>query len=447
MLRFAGVENLEIVAGGGNDALALDLAALGAGGLRDVLFDGGAGADRLTIEGTDGDDAIDITVAGGLAQARIAEIDGVAFAPGVEPTVRTAAVEDWVLNLGGGNDSVTGVGDLAAAGISATTITVAGGDGSDSIDFGGNGIAGDPAGPVNVSLLLYGGAGGDSLTGGALDDRLYGEDDGDRLVGGGGDDELRGGTTGGDELYGDVVGDLAGGTGGSDSLFGALLDGSTLYGDAGGDVTGTAVGGADFLYGGDAGDAIYGDAGDNLEDGGIGGADTVYGDGGGDTIYGDAGSDLRGGPSGEIARGGADLLYGGRDDDAIYGDAGDDIRDGAISGADTLYGESGADELEQQRRGARIGGLAEVRVAIGFGTAQRHEQIARGHLAGVVRDAVDHRVLGGIARRGQRGRQRGQEFRQAHQDSPRRAIGIRRGRSNRRWCGGRINARLRRNAR
>lgn len=119
-----------------------------------------------------------------------------------------------VINTGGGNDTIEGLGgnDIIDSGNGADTVF--GGDGDDIINAGGG----------NDDVL--GGNGNDVIFGGANRDRLLGNDGGDRLYGEGSNDQVQGGKGN----------DYVNGGGGNDKLFGND--------------------GADYLYGGDGDDLL-----------------------------------------------------------------------------------------------------------------------------------------------------------------------------------------------
>lgn len=239
--------------------------------------------------------------------------------------------------------------------------------------------------------LVTGGAGAEWVDGGAGNDTLQGGDGGDTLLGGAGADSLVGGA-GNDVLQGDAIGDLIGG---NDSLFGG--DGNdTLSGNAGADSLYGGVG-DDYIFAGSgnqmAGDLFDGGTGNDTVDysnagagifvdlstgsgnsgthtltgieavigsqfydlilGGAGaeflsgneGNDALYGLGGADTLEGGLGDDFLSGDDNTDTLGGADLLYGGDGNDTVNGNAGADSLYGGADD-DTLYGGAGADLLD-----------------------------------------------------------------------------------------------------
>lgn len=196
-----------------------------------------------TVQGTGGDDLIDVNYTGDPDGDRVDAED--AILPGAAP-------DDDLIYAFGGNDSV-----LA-------------GDGND---------------------VIFGGAGDDTLAGEAGNDSIFGNVGNDTMFGGDGDDMVRDG-------QGDNV--VFGGAG-DDSLFtGNGRD--TIYGDDGDD---TIYGGNndDVLFGGDGDDFINGGLGNDTLIGGEG-ADRMFGgadrdtfvvatgaDGAGDAVFGGASGD------------------------------------------------------------------------------------------------------------------------------------------------------------
>jgi len=163
----------------------------------------GPGYEIVRIEGTDGNDIINVTVDG----AAISYVDAgsgndiingsderdVIFGGTGDDTINGNAGDDW-LNGGAGNDTINGNNGLDL---------IVGGDDNDILTGGNNGD------------YIYGGFGADTLTGGAGTDYLYGGD---------GDDTLRG-----DD---DSVIDYLYGGDGNDTLYG---NGDLLFGGKGDD--------------------------------------------------------------------------------------------------------------------------------------------------------------------------------------------------------------------
>ena len=207
----------------------------------------------------------------------------------------------------GGNDVVT-VGNGVA-----TSVTVYGGDGDDTLSGG------------NSNTLLDGGNGNDVLTGGSGNNHLIGGGGNDTLKGAGASDILEGGD-GDDTLLGGNGDDMLDGGNGNDVLIGGDGDDTLLGGN--GDDTLDGGAGNDILVGGNGDDVIHAGAGDDLVDGGNGN-DAIFGEAGNDTLTGDAGNDI---------------LVGGDGDDSIDGGNGGDLMIGS-AGADSLVGDNGDDIL------------------------------------------------------------------------------------------------------
>jgi Ca2+-binding RTX toxin-like protein len=222
----------------------------------------------------------------------------------------------------------------------------------------------------HAAFKLYGGEGGDEITGGALPeviaggpgyDLLKGMGEGDRINGDAGDDTIEGGD-GADEISGGADGDhLTGGTDG-DEIYGGSGEDS-ITGGSGNDRIGPGLDDDGDVIGGDGVDTIfYGDgdgvavdlstaaghdgAEDDGEEDAIGfenvegtsSSDTLGGTGGPNTIKGNGGDDTL------LGGGGADDLYASDGDDLIVGGDGEDVLMG-FSGEDTLTGDGGNDKL------------------------------------------------------------------------------------------------------
>jgi Ca2+-binding RTX toxin-like protein len=296
------------------------------------------------------------------------------------------------LELGAGDDLVTGgVGDES----------VDGGAGNDTLD-GGDG-----------NDVLQGGAGADSLTGGAGNDVLTGDAAGDlvgandSLFGGDGNDTLSG-NAGADSLFGGDGDDYLY-AGSFNQMAGDLFDGgagndTVDYSAAGGGVNvnlGTGIGTdsnsathtlnsieavigsmfADTLLGGGGAESLSGNGGDDVLEG-RGGADTLDGGIGNDVLSGDEASDtvgsadvLSGGAGNDTMTGnaGADTLYGGADNDSLDGGAGADLLDGGAGTDRVDYTQSDAAVQVDLSTGQGAGGhaqgdtLASIEEVVGSG--------------------------------------------------------------------------------
>lgn len=196
------------------------------------------------------------------------------------------------------------------------------------------------------SILIVGGTGADSESGGAQGDGLFGGPGDDSLSGGAGADVLQG-NQGGDSLDGGAGNDTIFGGQGNDSITGG--EGANFVnGNLGDDTITGAAGSANTLLGGQQNDVLIGGAGADLLNGNLGN-DTISGGGGADAIFGEAGNDrITLGDAGSAADGGSgsDTITGGAGADTIIGGVGaDDLRGGG--GADIFQfsaGHSGTTE-------------------------------------------------------------------------------------------------------
>ena len=177
--------------------------------------------------------------------------------------------------------------------------------------------------------LLLGNQGRDFIQGYAGNDIISGGKDNDTVVGGDGDDFLTGdmgndnvaGGNGNDSIYGGQDDDMLLGENGSDYILGNLGNDTINAGD-----------GNDIAFGNEGADLIFGLFGDDTLDGGQEN----------DSLDGGEGKDLLLGADGN------DMLFGDADNDKLDGGAGDDILNGG-AGDDTLIGGAGDNTL--------IGGL------------------------------------------------------------------------------------------
>ncbi|MEH6672846.1 MAG: Hint domain-containing protein [Sulfitobacter sp.] len=354
-------------------------------GLGDDTVDGGSGDDTFAL--TDGIDN-DVIIGGESGETTGDVIDSTAvdddltvtFTDDEEGTLTngsgiTEFSEIEKLELGGGDDTVTGSGgdehvltgdgnDVVNAGSGDDTIDGQGGD--DIIDGGG------------YDDSLIGGDGNDSLVGGSGNDVLIGNnsgvigvpdadiplvgtpfdqdanpnDDRDTLIGGRGNDTIDGGD---DADYIDG--------GADDDVIEGGIDNDTIYGGSGNDTI-TDIQGADSIFGGDGDDLIdagvdtfsdykndqptfihpvtgetvsnpfFGTGDPNKDDG----RDFVDGGSGNDTIRtGDDSDTIYGGT-------GDDFINAGIDDDFVEGGDGNDFIIGS-HGSDTLKGNGGNDTI------------------------------------------------------------------------------------------------------
>ena len=133
------------------------------------------------------------------------------------------------------------------------------------------------------------------------------------------------GTGGDDMLLGTSAGDLVFGMGGTDYIVSG--GGADVVRAGSGNDFVDAGGGRDIVFGEDGDDDLFGGAGDDM----------VYGDAGSDRVFGDAGNDL---------------LTGGSGNDSVFGGAGNDLFAGSLNDGDDLYyggdisGDDGVDTLD-----------------------------------------------------------------------------------------------------
>lgn len=246
--------------------------------------------------------------------------------------VRADAITALTVLTGDEDNSVDLTDVDAAVFTNLVTITVATGNGDDTI-----------TGSPDIAMTVDAGDGDDVITAFAGLDTLNGGDGDDMIFGGDGADEIDAGD-GADVVNGEAGDDTILGDDGNDTLNGGA-DNDSLVGHDGDDV-----------LNGDAGtDTIFGDLGDDVVDGGAGGdlvfagggRDTVDGNTGNDTIFGNGGVDsLQGGDGGDSINGGTsnDVIGGGAGNDILLGDLGDDSVAGEADD-DSIYGGAGADSL------------------------------------------------------------------------------------------------------
>ena len=206
------------------------------------------GARDGTVEGTNGDDLIDVNYTGDPDGDRIDADD--AILPGTSG-------DDDLVEAGPGND------------------TILAGEGNDTVNAGRD------------DDLVYGGDGDDVLNGEEGQDILFGDGGDDTLNGESGDDTLKGGE-GDDVLIGGKGDDFLGGQAGNDTMFGGVGD-DTIYGNDGDDI---AIGGRgdDEIHGGSGNDTIIGGEGANTLSGGDD-RDLFLGGSSGDVVDGGSGGD------------------------------------------------------------------------------------------------------------------------------------------------------------
>ncbi len=256
-----------------------------------------------------------------------------------------------VLNGGGGVDALvasgdvnfaltdsqlTGLGTDVLSGFEAASLT--GGAGANTLD-----ASGFTLGPVTLDGaagddLLLGTAGSDLLVGGLGADEVRQTADADQTLT---DTQLTGSGT--DTLDGIERASLTGGSSANTLNAGAFSGSAALVGGAGADMLTAAVGGS-FLNGNSGNDTLLGGAGNDTAFGGSG-RDSIDGAGGDDFLRGQGSSDVvNGGTGSDRVEGGVggDTLDGGDDDDLLLGGSGDDQIDGGL-GLDTLFESANAD--------------------------------------------------------------------------------------------------------
>ena len=226
------------------------------------------------VEGTSGNDVIDLHYTGDPDGDRIDDNDAILAGAGSQ--------DDVVYGFGGNDNIQTFAGnDL-----------VYGGSGDDVIDDAAGANQGEG------SDTFFGDSGNDKIWGGVGNDKLYGGADNDYVDGEEGNDLVDGGT-GNDTLFGGAGHDTVLGGAGTDIAYGGA--GNDFIDDALGADQGT---GKDTFFGGAGDDVIWG----GLDD------DKLFGGDGNDFVGGEEGNDHIQG------NGGADKLFGGTGDDIIYGD-------------------------------------------------------------------------------------------------------------------------------
>ena len=340
-----GVDNIVVNDLSGTDVTQVDLDL--AGTLGGTAGDGSI--DTVTINGTNGDDVITLTL----------RDDGALVVSGLTADIVVEHFDptDGIKIAGLGGDDVI---DASGLGAVAPLLNLDGGDGDD---------------------VLLGGAGADTLLGGAGDDVLLGNGGTDVLDGGPGDNILIQGAT---TLV--AAGVIADNSNGVLSVFGDGLNNNLVASrDAAGNIliNGGAIavpghptvanisqirmfglGGDDTLSLNEANGALpaaslFGGAGNDVLTGGSAG-DQLFGQSGNDTLLGKGGNDLLFGGAGN------DVLTGGDGDDQMFGEAGDDrmiwnpgddtdLVEGG-SGDDTaeVNGGNGAEVFTVTANGARV---------------------------------------------------------------------------------------------
>lgn len=266
--------------------------------------------DTLTITGTDSDDVIDVSAAGGVVTVLL---NG--------QMEQFMGIDELVVDARNGDDQVTTDVNFP--------VNIDGGCGDDIL-IGGTGPDVINGGPGIDEI--EGRSGADTLDGGSDNNMISGGSGADLILGGSAVDTVFGGT-GADTIFtfeGDDVVTAGGGNDEIDSGDGA----DTIAGGTGNDII-NAGEGNDIITGGNGQDTINGGVGDDEISSGRS-ADTVQGGSGNDIIFGNDGLDILNGGAGD------DEISGGRGSDTINGGSGDDILTGQ-SGNDTMNGNGGND--------------------------------------------------------------------------------------------------------
>jgi Ca2+-binding RTX toxin-like protein len=334
------------------------------------------GAGLLTVNGTTGNDVIDVSVSGGNVVVKVGNNS---------QTFTAADVKRLLVNAGNGNDKVNlhtvnvpssingGNGNDSLIG-GANNDSFDGGNGADLID-GGVGGTGDDVHyftrtenlVVTLDDVANDGGASDSnadnvksnievVQGGSGNDRFVGSAANNALAGNGGNDTLLAGD-GNDVLLGGLGDDLLDGGFGADVLDGDLGSDTATYAsrNAGVNVSldTSGTGGEKTGNDGNASDGLAGQR-DNVRDD----VENVIGGKKSDVITGSAfGNHLIGGKGNDrlIGLGGADLLEGGLGNDTCEGGDGKDVlhgnagNDSLVGGAmkDKLFGDAGTNVLLQ----------------------------------------------------------------------------------------------------
>jgi len=390
-------DTVNVTGSTGSESVTIDLgggAFTNAGG--DIAFNlamstNGPAGDTLTIDGAPTADDI-VFGASGVDLTNDASVD-----------VTTTGTENFAVNAGTGNDTVSGAGSGATGAAFATALSLNGGAGDDTLT-GGDGPDTFVGGAGNDTIA--GGSGSDTadysaseagvnvdLTAGTASD---GEGGSDTLasiqivLGSSFHDVLHGGASGGDTLLGDGGNDLLVSGGATDVMDGNAGINTVSYVDAGAAVTvnlatgsGTGSGSgadtvlniqritgsafSDTLTGDSENNRITGLAGNDTESGGLGndtfamgaapdGADVISGGPGVDTVLyssrtGVVNVNLTGVTStngavgeGDTINGDVENAGGGSGRDTLVGNAGNNTLTGA-RGADVLRGLAGNDRL------------------------------------------------------------------------------------------------------
>lgn len=213
--------------------------------------------DVLMVEGTSGDDLVEVRQIGNEIQVSVNQFDFGRFE------------------------------------LPFNNITVQTFDGNDEVRFQAN---------VQLDAIVFAGQGDDIVRTGSGDDFIDGGAGDDRIIARTGNDQVVG-NSGSDILWGQAGDDILDGASDDDSLIGGAGNDQLLGGD-GNDVL-LGQGGADTLAGQQGDDLLAGGSGSDLDLNGGDGNDNIFGNGGNDVIQGGNG---------------VDVIHGGQHNDIIFAD-------------------------------------------------------------------------------------------------------------------------------
>ncbi|MCZ8375764.1 MAG: VCBS domain-containing protein [Beijerinckiaceae bacterium] len=283
--RIEGMGGADTIrAGDGNDTIIYR-----AGDGADLLLDGGAGTDTLSILGNDSDNIFRVTFSGTALDRLSSESDPLTAGP----------------NL-----------------VSIEAVSLLAGLGQDTLDYSGTGV------PVSADLLAgtasgFTSIGGvENLTGGSESDTLAGDNGANIIIGGDGNDLIDG--RGGDNtLDGGAGADTINAGDGDNSVDAGEGDNSVTLGHGNNAIVAGA--GADIIVAGNGDNSVNAGDGDNIVDLG-GGANSITSGTGRDTIVvgnGDNGVDSGAGDDQITLGNGANTVAAGEGDNTILAGDGD----------------------------------------------------------------------------------------------------------------------------
>ncbi len=310
-------------------------------------------AQRLAVDGGKGNDTISIHQ-DGYQNGTYKDENGIEHKTGLmikggdgDDVIK--ADEDVYRNLyisgGKGKDNIVGGSGNDHIVDNYGSNTIDGGAGNDSITALGYGNKGSWYGRLwnklsgsNQDNIIEGGQGNDTIITGNGNDTITDKGGNNTIISNGGNDSIEITDSSASSHNSIYSGD------GNDTIkTGDSND--TIYGGKGNDVI-ESTGGENFLHGGDGNDTIHGGKGNDFIDS-TGGENSLYGGDGNDTIHGGKGRDyIEGGKGNDVIYGGndGDVIYGGKGNDTIYGQKGDDFIN-AGEGDDIVYGNEGKDTI------------------------------------------------------------------------------------------------------